>query len=97
MLTDRASIPQRLRNGGCIDIFKLSAHRHAAGQPGHPKPPGPKHFAQVVRGGFAFLGEVGGQDHLAHHAIGGPRQQLLEMISAGPMPSRGESLPISTK
>ena len=33
MLTDRAPIPQRLRNGGGIDIFEFSAHRHAAGQP----------------------------------------------------------------
>jgi hypothetical protein len=41
-------------------------------------------FREIVRGGFAFIGEVGGEDHFAHDAVRGPRQQPAEGQFLGP-------------
>src|SRR5690606_32261289 len=66
-------------DGAGVDVLELAAGRHAARQAGDLQPFAGKDFTQKVRSGFAFGGEVGGQDDFLHHAIAGALDETLEV------------------
>src|SRR5690606_37324305 len=69
---DVAPVAQRVRDGARIDVLQLAADRHAPRQPRHAQPARAQHLADIVGGGLALLGEIGGEDHLLHDAVAGP-------------------------
>src|SRR3569832_1467876 len=78
-----AAVEHRACDGAGIDVLEFAAHRHAARQAAHFQAARLQGFADVVRGRFAFDGEIGRQHHFAHHAVIGARYQLLLMNVLG--------------
>src|SRR5690606_25981247 len=76
---DVAPVAQGMGDGARVDVLELAAHRHAPRQPGDAQPARAQHLPEVVGGGLALLGEVGGEDHLGDDAVAGAREQALEM------------------
>ncbi len=60
-------------------MLDFAADRQAAGDAGDLQAARPQHLAEVVGGGLALVGEIGGEDDFLHHAVAGTREQALEM------------------
>src|SRR2546430_14126781 len=74
----RTPLAQRLRQRAAIDIFKLTAHRHTPGKPGHLEPACSEQLANVMGGCLAFVSEVRGKHNFAHRAILRTLEQSIE-------------------
>src|SRR5947208_3187526 len=70
-----APVEQRLRDRAGVDVLELAAERHAACDAAHLHVPRAQHLGDVMRRGFAFIGEVGGEDHFAHLGLGRALEQ----------------------
>ena len=62
----------------------------------HHESPRFERLANDMGGGFTFGGEIGGQNHLLHHAIGGPLRSFCTNVLRT-HPSSGDGRPMSTK
>ena len=94
---DRPPLAQRLRERADVDVLELAADRHAAREPVTRRPRARQQLADVVRRRLALVGEVGREDHLGTTPSVARLSRRSRRISFGPMPSSGDSRPISTK
>src|ERR1044072_2882851 len=76
-LLDFAALQQRLRDGARVDVLELAAERHAARDAAHFHAARAQHLGDVMSGGLALVGEVGGEDHLAHCVVRDARLQAV--------------------
>src|SRR5690606_12447724 len=67
-MSDRATIEHGAGDRPGIDVLEFTACRDTACQARHFHAARLEHFADIVRCGLAFVGEVGGENHLAHTA-----------------------------
>ena len=67
-----------MRQRAAIDVFQFAAERHAMRQPARMHLVRTRELGQVMRGGLAFHGRVGGDDQLLHFALGQPLRELVE-------------------
>src|SRR6185436_6149907 len=73
-----ATVQQCLRNGPYVHIFQFAAERHAARDARGTDAARPQHLGDVVRRRFAFVSEIGGENHLLHQAVSRPSQQPIQ-------------------
>src|SRR6185295_6593683 len=77
-LLDFSPFQQRLRDGASVDVFQLAAKRDAARNAADTDAARAQHLGDVMGGGFAFVGEIGSEDHLLDLARRRPLEQPLE-------------------
>src|SRR5690606_28681579 len=73
-----AARAERMRQRAAVDVFELAAQRHAMRQPAGLDLVLARELRQVVRGGFALDGGIGGDDQLAHFALAQARVQPVQ-------------------
>src|ERR1700687_948126 len=66
MVLNFSAFQQRLGDGAGVDVFQLVAQRNAARDATRLDAARAQHLGDVMRGGLAFVREVGGEDHFAH-------------------------------
>src|SRR3546814_8779631 len=73
-----AARPERMRQRPAVHVFEFAAQRHAVGQAAGAHAVVAGKLGEVVRGGLAFHGGIGGDDTFLHLARGQARGQLFE-------------------
>src|SRR4051794_5907952 len=82
--SDFAALVHRLRERTAVDVLELAAHRQTPRDAAHAQALRAQKLAHVVRRGFTFDGEIGGEYRLANDTVGGTAQQPVEMDFARP-------------
>jgi hypothetical protein len=91
-----APLAQCLRHGCGVGILQFAAHRQTARDAADLEPARMQQFGEVMRGRLALVGEIGGENDFLDQAVGARENSRSKASSFGPMPSSGESRPIST-
>lgn len=86
-----------MRERAAVHVFQFATQRHTMGQAAGSDAVLAGQLRQVMRGGLAFHGGIGGDDQFADFALLQTLAQLVRPSSRGPIPSSGDNRPCRMK